>query len=266
MANGLAEVDRKELAPIRTIKNFVFLLQEHFLFTVRTLAALPSLFRYRRDLMEQMYLIGAQSTIITSLAGLFMGVIFSIETGHRLETFGAKLLVGRTTSLALIRELGPVITGLMLAARTGAKNASELGSMSVSGQIDALRAFGTDPIEKLAVPRLLAAMIMFLPLTLLADIVGLYGGMFVCDQWLHIDQAYFWRSAIGGLMMKDLFIGFVKPFVFGFFISTISCYYGLATTGGTVGVGRAAINSVVVASTVVLFCDFILTKVVWAIL
>ena len=160
MAEGVVAGRRREFGPVRVFKHFVFMLQEHFLFTMETLGAFPSAYRYRRDLMEQMYLIGAQATIITSLAGLFMGIIFSIETGHRLETFGAKLLVGRTTSLALIRELGPVITGLMLAARTGAKNASELGSMSVSGQLDALRAFGTNPIEKLAVPRLLAALII----------------------------------------------------------------------------------------------------------
>lgn len=262
----MAEAIKKDNAIVRTFKEGMFVLGEQFKFIVETLRALPSAYRYRRDLMEQMYLIGAQSVIITSLAGLFMGIIFAIETGHRLETFGAKLLVGRTTSLALIRELGPVVSGLMLAARTGAKNASELGSMSVSGQIDALRAFGTNPLEKLAVPRLLAAMIMFLPLTVLADFIGLYGGMVVSDQWLHINQTFFWHSAISGLKLKDLFIGFVKPVVFGFFISMISCYYGLATTGGTVGVGRAAVNAVVVASTMVLFNDFILTKVVWAIL
>jgi phospholipid/cholesterol/gamma-HCH transport system permease protein len=257
---------KRDNAVIRTFKELVFVLGEQFKFVVETMRGLPSAYRYRRDLMEQMYLIGAQSVIITSLAGLFMGIIFSIEAGHRLETFGAKMLIGRTTSLGLIRELGPVVCGLMLAARTGAKNASELGSMTVSGQIDALRAFGTNPIEKLVVPRLLAAMIMFLPLTVFADFVGLYGGMLVSDQWLHVNQPYFWQSAIGGLKIKDLFIGFIKPVVFGFSISEISCYYGLATTGGTVGVGRAAVNAVVVAATMVLFTDFILTKVVWAVM
>ncbi len=153
-----------------------------------------------------------------------------------------------------------------MAARTGAKNASELGSMQVSEQIDALRAFGTNPIEKLAVPRLVASVIMFLPLTLIADLVGLIGAMYVADIWLNVDKAFFWQSAIKDLSMKDLFVGFGKPVVFSFFISTISCYYGLATTGGTIGVGRAAVNAVVVASVVVLFNDFIFTKVVWTML
>ena len=145
------------------------------------------------------------------------------------------MLVGRTTSLSLFRELGPVITGLMLAARTGAKNASELGSMQVSEQIDALRAFGTNPVEKLAAPRLVAALVMFLPLTLVADLVGLVGGMLVSDLWLNVDMSYFWQSAITDLKVKDLIVGFAKPVVFSFFISTISCYYGLNTTGGTIG-------------------------------
>lgn len=255
-----------EIRPLRSFKLALLRLQEYSLFTVENVRSMGSAWRYRKDTIEQMYIIGAQAFLIVFLAGLFMGVIMSIEAGHRLETFGAKLLVGRTTSLALFRELGPVITGLMLAARTGAKNASELGSMQVSEQIDALRAFGTNPIEKLAVPRLMAALVMFLPLTLVADLVGLLGGMFVSDLWLHVDKAFYWQSAVHDLKVKDLIVGFAKPVVFSFFISTISCYYGLSTTGGTVGVGRAAVNAVVVSSVVVLFNDFIFTKVIWSIL
>lgn len=254
------------MTAVATLKSGIFRLQEYSIFTYETLRSLPAAWRYRRDTLEQMYLIGAQSFIIVFLAGLFMGIIMAIEGGHRLETFGAKMLIGRTTSLALFRELGPVITGLMLAARTGAKNASELGSMQVSEQIDALRAFGTNPIEKLAVPRLVAALVMFLPLTLVADLVGLIGGMFVSDLWLNVDKSFFWQSAIYDLKVKDLVVGFAKPVVFSFFISTISCYYGLGTTGGTIGVGRAAVNAVVVSSVVVLFNDFIFTKVIWAVL
>jgi phospholipid/cholesterol/gamma-HCH transport system permease protein len=249
-----------------TFKRGILRLQEYSILTFETLRSLPAAWRYRRDTLEQMYLIGAQSFVIVFLAGLFMGIIMAIEGGHRLETFGAKMLVGRTTSLALFRELGPVITGLMLAARTGAKNASELGSMQVSEQIDALRAFGTNPVEKLAVPRLVASLVMFLPLTLVADLVGLVGGMLVSDLWLNVDMSYFWQSAITDLKVKDLVVGFAKPVVFSFFISTISCYYGLNTTGGTQGVGRSAVNAVVVSSVVVLFNDFIFTKVVWAVL
>lgn len=253
-------------AIVRSFKRRLLRLQEYTIFVYENIRGLSSVWRYRKDTLEQMYIIGAQSFPIAFLSGLFMGIIMAIETGHRLETFGAKLLVGRTTSLAMFRELGPVITGLLMAARTGAKNASELGSMQVSEQIDALRAFGTNPIEKLAVPRLVASMVMFLPLTLIADLVGLVGAMYVSDIWLNVDKSFFWRSAIMDLAVKDLVVGFGKPVVFSFFISTVSCYYGLTTTGGTVGVGRAAVNAVVVASVVVLFNDFIFTKVVWSLL
>jgi phospholipid/cholesterol/gamma-HCH transport system permease protein len=253
-------------APVESFKRFLLQLQQYTLFTFETIRARPSVFRYRKDTIEQMYLIGAQAFMIVFISGLFSGVIIAIEAGNRLETFGAKLLVGRTTALAVVRELGPVITGLLMAARTGAKNASELGSMQVSEQIDALRAFGTNPIEKLAVPRLVAAVVMFLPLTLVADLVGLVGGMLVSDVWLNVDRGFFWHSAVYDLRMKDIIVGCAKPVVFAFFISTISCFYGLATTGGTVGVGRAAVNAVVVASVVLLFNDYIFTKVIWAVL
>ena len=254
------------IRPIHSFKLFLLRLQEYALFTFETLRALRSVIRYKKDTIEQMYLIGAQAFPIVFTSGLFIGIIMAIEAGNRLETFGAKLLVGRTTSLAIVRELGPVITGLMMSARTGAKNASELGSMQVSEQIDALRAFGTNPIEKLAVPRLVAALVMFMPLTLVADLIGLIGGMIVSDIWLHVDRGFFWHSAIYDLKMKDIIVGCTKPVVFSFFISTISCFYGLKTTGGTVGVGRAAVNAVVVSSVVVLFNDYIFTKVIWAIL
>ena len=256
----------KQFSPVRSFKLSLLQLQEYSLFAFETIRALPAVWRYRRETFEQMYLIGAQAFQIVFVSGLFCGVIMAIEAGNRLETFGAKLLVGRTTALAVVRELGPVITGLLMAARTGAKNASELGSMQVSEQIDALRAFGTNPIEKLAVPRLVAALIMFLPLTLVADLIGLLGGMFVSDIWLNVDRSFFWHSAVYDLKLKDLIVGCAKPVVFGFFISTISCFYGLATTGGTIGVGRAAVNAVVVASVVVLFNDYIFTKVIWAVL
>lgn len=215
---------------------------------------------------DEMYLIGAQSFMLVFLSGLFMGIILSLEVGYRFSSFGAKTIVGRTVALGMIRELGPVITGILLAARTGSKNTSEIGSMVLSEQVDALRAFGTSPVEKLVLPRAIASVIMFLPLTLIADFVGIMGGMLVSATSLSIDTSIYWNAAIYGLQMKDLFVGFVKPVVFGFFISTISCYYGLKTSGGTTGLGRSVINSVVVSSMIVLILDFIFTKVVWEIM
>lgn len=215
---------------------------------------------------QEMYLIGAQSFMLILLSGLFMGIILTLEVGYRFEMFGAKTIVGRTVALGMIRELGPVITGILLASRTGSKNTSEIGGMVLSEQIDALKAFGTSPIEKLVLPRTVASLIMFLPLTLIADFVGILGGMLVSNMSLSIDTSIYWKAAIYGLQMKDLFVGFTKPVVFGFFIATISCFYGLKTTGGTTGLGRAVINSVVVSSVIVLILDFIFTKVIWEIM
>lgn len=215
---------------------------------------------------QEMYLIGAQSFMLILLSGLFMGIILTLEVGYRFEMFGAKTIVGRTVALGMIRELGPVITGILLASRTGSKNTSEIGGMVLSEQIDALKAFGTSPIEKLVLPRTVASLIIFLPLTLIADFVGILGGMLVSNMSLSIDTSIYWKAAIYGLQMKDLFVGFTKPVVFGFFIATISCFYGLKTTGGTTGLGRAVINSVVVSSVIVLILDFIFTKVIWEIM
>ena len=218
------------------------------------------------SISQEMYLIGAQSFLVVFFSGLFIGIILALEVGYRFEMFGAKSMVGRTVSLGMIRELGPVISGILLAARTGSKNTSEIGGMVLSEQVDALRAFGTSPIEKLVLPRTFASVVMFLPLTLISDFVGIMGGMAVSYFSLGLDTSVFWKMAIYGLQFKDLFVGFSKPIVYGFFIATISCFYGLKTSGGTTGLGRAVINSVVVSSLVVLLLDFIFTKVVWEIL
>ena len=248
------------------MKNFLYQLQEYSKLVVNIFMNWGSVVKYRKDSLLEMYLIGAQSFPIVLLGGLFMGVILTLEVGYRFETFGAKTIVGRTVALSMIRELGPVITGLLLAARTGAKNTSEIGAMKLSEQIDALSAFGTSPVQKLVMPRTFASLVMFMPLTLIADFVGILGGMAVASVYLHLDSSFYWQSAIHGLRMKDVFVGFLKPVAFGFFIASISCFYGLFTTGGTTGLGRSVINSVVVSCIVVLIIDFILTKVVWELL
>lgn len=251
------------LDPLINLLHFV---QEYSVFTLELLKGIPAGYRYRSDVLREMYLIGAQSVGIVFLSGIFIGIILALEVGYRFETFGAKSLVGRTVTLGMIRELGPVITGLLLAARTGAKNSSEIGAMKTSEQIDALRAFGTDPIHKLVVPRTLASVVMFLPLTLIADAVGILAGMAVSSWWLHVDVSFFWQSGIYALQLKDLFVGFAKPLFFGYFIASISCFFGLSTTGGTTGVGRSTINAVVTSCVALLFLDFLFTKVVWEIL
>jgi len=222
--------------------------------------------RYVDDIVREMYLIGAQAFLLVFCGGLFVGIILAIEVGHHLETFGAVTIIGRAVSLGMIRELGPVITGLLLAARTGAKNTSEIGAMVLSEQVDALRAFGTNPIAKLTVPRVVAALLMFPPLTMIADAAGLTGGLFISTSNFNVDMSFYWDSALSSLLLKDLFVGSVKPIFFGFFVATISCYYGMTTKEGTAGLGRNTVNAVVMSSMIILVLDFIFTKVVWEIM
>jgi phospholipid/cholesterol/gamma-HCH transport system permease protein len=248
---------------IDSFKLFLHKLQAYSIMVGETVRRAGAVIKYRRETLDEMYTIGAKAFWLVTIGSLFVGIILALETGYQLAMFGAKALVGRTVSLGMVRELGPVISGLLLAARTGAKNTSEIGAMELSEQIDALRAFGTDPVRKLAVPRMVAAVVMFLPLTGIADMVGIFGGMEVTRIYLHVDPSFFWNSAIDSLKLKDVFVGFAKPIFFGFFVSTISCFYGFSTKGGTVGLGKNTISAVVVSSVVILILDFIFTKVVW---
>lgn len=244
---------------IKHLQNFSFL-------TLDVFRSFGTLKKNQRETLWEMYVIGSQALLLAILGGLFSGVILAIESGHNLEKFGATLLVSRTVSLGIVRELGPAICGILLAARTGAKNTSEIGAMQLSEQVDALKAYGINPVEKLVLPRVAAAVIMFLPLTLIADITGILGGMFITTTTFNVDLSYFWTTAIKVLEFKDLFVGIMKPVFFSFFIGMISCYYGLNTKGGTMNLGKNAISSVVVSSSVVLMLDFIFTKVVWEIM
>jgi phospholipid/cholesterol/gamma-HCH transport system permease protein len=244
-------------------KRFLYGLQEYTFLIFDIFKGTGSIVKYRVDTLREMYLIGARAFPLVFVAGVFIGIILAIETGHQLDQFGAKTLVSGTVSKGMVRELGPVIIAILLAARTGAKNASEIGSMQLSQQIDALRAFGTSPVQKLVIPRTVAAQIMFLPLTLIADLTGIVSGMIVSDMSLNVDYSFFWNSAIEALVLKDIVIGFTKPFFFAFFISTISCFFGITTQGGTSGLGKNTINAVVVSSLTVLMIDFVFAKVVW---
>lgn len=247
-----------------SFKNLLFGLQEYALMVKSTFLGTFRCFKYKEDTMYEMYSIGVKSLWLVATGGFFIGVILALEVGHHLEVFGATTLIGRTVSLGLIRESGPIITGLLFAARTGAKNASEIGAMQLSEQIDALRAFGTSPVDKLVVPRTVAAVVMFLPLTLLADAFGLFGGMLISQFTFHVDSSFYWNSVVDALRMKDLFFGFTKPLFFAFFIASISCYFGLSTRGGTAGLGKNTINAVVTSSVMVIVLDFIYTKIIWS--
>ena len=244
----------------------ILLLQDYVLMVGEMFLSLRFIPKYKPDILREMYLIGAQAFMLVFFGGLFMGVILAIEVGHHLEIMGAITMIGRTVSLGMIRELGPVVTGLLLAARTGAKNTSEIGSMVLSEQVDALRALGTTPVNKLVIPRTLAALLMFIPLTMISDGAGLFGGFIISSFNFNVDPSFYWISATKDLLMKDIFVGTAKPFLFSFFISTISCFYGLNTKEGTKGLGSSTVNAVVVSSMMILILDFIFTKVVWEIM
>lgn len=216
---------------------------------------------YRYDFVEQLDVIGVGSLTVVLLTGFFTGAVLALQTGLTLDQFGARPVVGRLVSASLIKELGPVLTGLMLTGRVGSGIAAQLGSMVVTDQISALRALGTDPIRKLVVPRVLAGIIMTPVLTIIADMVGMVGGWIVARFQLQVASGLYWSSIREALYMQDVWMGIIKPFVLGFVIVTIACHVGMRTTGGTQGVGKSTTAAVVAGSVAVIAVDFFVTRV-----
>jgi phospholipid/cholesterol/gamma-HCH transport system permease protein len=216
---------------------------------------------YRHDIVEQFDAIGVGSLTVVLLTGFFTGAALALQSGLTLDQFGARPVVGRLVSASMIKELGPVLTALMLSGRIGSGIAAELGSMVVTDQINALRALGTDPVRKLVVPRVLAGFLMAPILTVISDFVGIAGGWIVARFQLQVASGVYWSSITKALYMQDVWMGLIKPFVLGFAIVTIACHVGLRTSGGTQGVGKATTVSVVAGSVAVIAVDFFVTKV-----
>ncbi len=216
---------------------------------------------YTLDLIDQMDNIGVGSLPIVVLTGFFIGAVTVLQTAAQFVRFGQTALTGEVVALALVRELGPTITGLLAAGRNASGIASELGSMVVTEQVDAMRAMGTDPLRKLVTPRIVAAVLMVPLLTAMADFVGLIGGFMVASITLHLGAVQFWRTAVNSLEFSDLMEGLAKPLVFGFIVASVGCYQGLKVRGGTQGVGRATTQAVVVSSVLILVTNFFLTKI-----
>src|SRR5271157_517221 len=221
--------------------------------------------RYLVDTLMQMDSIGFGSLPIVVLIGFFTGGILALQAYREMSVFGEVGLMGELVALALVLELGPVLTALMMAGRNSTGIASEIGSMVVSEQVDAMRALGTDPLRKLVIPRLVAAAVTLPLLTILADFCGLLGGYFVSYMTVRLSTEQYWTSAYQSLTYKDVFQGLLKPFVFAIIISLIGCYEGLHTTGGTEGVGRATTRAMVVASVLIIVVDFYITQFLMAI-
>jgi phospholipid/cholesterol/gamma-HCH transport system permease protein len=227
------------------LKHAVLDVQEYVLLTWAAVRGVFSRPLYRYDIIEQLDAIGVQSLTVVLLTGFFTGAVLALQSGLTLDQFGARPVVGRLVAASMIKELGPVLTGLMLTGRVGSGIAAELGSMVVTDQINALRALGTNPIRKLVVPRVIAGFLMAPVLTIIADFVGIVGGWIVARFQLQVATGLYWSSVLQSLYYEDVWMGLIKPFVLGFVIVTIACHVGLSTKGGTQGVGRATTVSVV---------------------
>ena len=241
------------------LKGAILEVQEYTRLTWQAIKGVFSRPFYFRDVIEQFDAIGIGTLTVVLLTGFFTGAALALNAGMTLDQFGARSLVGRLVSASMIKELGPVLTGLMLAGRVGSGIAAELGSMVVTDQINALRALGTDPIRKLVVPRLLAGFLMAPMLTIVSDASALVGGWVIAVFNLHVAGSVYWQSVTDALYTGDAWMGIIKPFVLGFVIVSIGCVVGLRTRGGTQGVGRATTNAVVIGSVAVIAVDFFIT-------
>jgi phospholipid/cholesterol/gamma-HCH transport system permease protein len=242
------------------MKSALLEVQEYVLMNGKVLRALVTRPFYTRDIIEQFDAIGIGSLTVVLLTGMFTGMVLALQSGLTLDQFGARSMVGRLVSASIVKELGPVLTGLMVAGRVGSGIAAELGSMVVTDQIAALRALGTDPIRKLVLPRILAGLLMVPILTVIACGVGMVGGWIVTVFLLRVASSVYWNSVVTGLYIQDVWMGIIKPFVLGFTIVSIGCHVGIRTTGGTQGVGRATTNAVVASSVAVIAVDFLVTQ------
>ncbi len=243
------------------IKELLLALQSYSILTGRAFRNFFARPFYGGDTVLQMDSIGVGSLPIVILTGFFTGAVMALQLAATLAQYGQIQRTGQLVSLSLVRELGPVLTGLMVAGRNAAGMASELGSMVVTEQVDAMRALGTDPMKKLVTPRLLATLSMMFCLALLADLCGLIGGFLYAVLALGLDARQYWYTALQSLGAIDISQGLIKPVIFGIIVASVGCYYGMSARGGTRGVGRATTQSVVTASVMIILSDFLISRV-----
>ena len=225
--------------------------------------ALSNIFRkpfYSADLFMQADIIGVGSLPIVIMTGFFLGGVLALQSASTLAQFGAAAFTGQLVSFSMIKEIGPVVTALMVSGRNASGMASELGSMMVTEQIDAMRALGTDPLKKLVMPRIVATVTMMFFLVILSDAVGILGGGLVSVSMLGQDSSQYFHTSYQSLQYPDILQGLVKPIVFGFIVATIGCFYGMKTKGGTQGVGRSTTQAVVVSSVLIIAADFLISR------
>ena len=243
----------------RAAKELLLTVQEYFIFSTRALLNLFSRPVYWADFVLQSDIIGVGSASIVLFAGFFTGGVLAVQSAATLAAFGATAVTGRFVAMSMIRELGAVLTGIMVSGRNASSMASELGSMVVTEQIDAMRALGVDPVRKLVTPRVYSTVIMLLFLTIVADFCGILGGAAVTVFMSHQNGTQYFSEAYLYLAFPDILQGLLKPVLFGFIIASIGCFYGMRTTGGTQGVGRSTIQAVVFSSVLIIFVDLMVS-------
>jgi len=254
------------ISPVEFAKGKIQAVQDYALLSVQSVTNLFKKPLYIADFIQQADSIGVGSLTITVLTGLSVGGALALNSASTLGRFGALSLIAQLVSIGMVREIGPVFTGLMVAGRNASGMASEIGSMRVTEQIDAMRALGTDPMKKLVTPRVAATVFMLFFLTILADLLGLVGGSIVARVMYGLDWHQYWTTSWQILAYSDVLMGLIKPLLFGFIIATVGCYYGLTAQGGTQGVGRATTQAVVASGILILVVDFFLTRLLMTML
>ena len=254
------------ISPSEFAKKKILSIQEYSFLAAQSVANLFRKPLYVADTLQQADMIGFGSLPIVLSAVFFTGAALALNSATTLSRFGATTVIGQLVSIGIIRELGPVLAGLVVAGRNSSGMASELGSMIVTEQIDAMRALGTDPMKKLVTPRVIATVVMLFFLTILGDLMGLIGGNVVARILLGLDSHEYWSNAWQTLVFADVFMGLAKPIVFGFIVATVGCYYGLSTKGGTQGVGRATTEAVVAAMILIIVVDVFVTRLLMVVL
>jgi phospholipid/cholesterol/gamma-HCH transport system permease protein len=237
------------------IKELISDLQDFYLLSSRGIIGLARKPFYFKDTIEQMDYAGTGSLIITLLVSLFIGMALSLQLAAELSRLGFKMYIGRIVGISIIREIGPVMTALVYAGRVGSGVASELGSMILGHQVDTLRVFGVDPL------RILSSLIMVPALTIIGDAVSILGGYYIAVYVGLQSGTVYWSSIREVFTYENVIVGAIKPFIFGYLIACISCYMGLSTRGGAIGLRRTTTKAVVISFIMIIITDFILTRI-----
>ena len=210
--------------------------------------------------VQELDVMGVRSLTVANLAAIFTGMVLALQSAVLMSRFGAELYMGPVVALSVLRELGPVLTSILVGGRVASGITAEIGSMKETEQIDALRVIGVNYVKRLIVPRVLAALMVFPLLTVLADFLGIVGGMFIAVFERGLDYVMYWQTIFQLVVLRDLLAGLGKTPIFAALITLIGCYNGLRATGGTVGLGRATTATVVQVTLAVIISDFFLTR------